>query len=55
MYQPLWLDGKTVGDARRDAVTRYEAIRSRLAHLPEGFRMVDVGAHCGYFSYRAAD
>lgn len=55
MYQPLWLDGKTVGDARRDAVTRYEAIARRIAHLPEGFRMVDVGAHSGYFAYRAAD
>ena len=55
MYQPLWIDGQTVGDARRDAVTRYEAIASRLGHLPAGFRAVDVGAHSGYFAYRMAD
>lgn len=55
MYQPLWIDGRTVGNARRDAVTRYEAIAARLTHLPPGFHMVDVGAHSGYFSYRAAD
>lgn len=55
MYQPLWLDGKTVGDSRRDGIVRYEAIARRLTHLPEGFRAVDVGAHSGYFSYRMAD
>lgn len=56
-YQPLWIDGATVGadTARRDAVTRYEAIARRVAHLPAGFRMVDVGAQRGYFSYRMAD
>lgn len=55
MYQPMWRDGQTMGDARRDAVTRYEAIAGRLGHLPPGFRAVDVGAHSGYFSYRMAD
>lgn len=55
MYQPLWIDGQTVGDAKRDAVTRYEAIAGRLGYLPSGFRAVDVGAHSGYFAYRMAD
>lgn len=54
MYQPRWIDGKTVGAGERNAVTRYEAISRRL-HDRQEFSVLDVGAYAGYFSLRLAD
>lgn len=54
MYQPRWIDGKTVGAGERNAVTRYEAISRHLEDW-RGFSALDVGAYAGYFSLRLAD
>lgn len=52
-YQPLWIDGQTVGESKRDAEGRYEAIQACLsAVVRPGFTLLDVGAQSGYFSVR---
>jgi hypothetical protein len=51
-YQPMWIDGETVGPFERDCVGRYEAIRP---YVPRGARVLDFGSHYGYFSHRLAD
>lgn len=52
-YQPLWIDGKTIGESRRDAEGRYEIILSFLRDVVKpGFSLLDVGAQSGYFSVR---
>lgn len=53
-YQPEWVEGKTVGDSRRDAQGRYTAITKELAGR-RSFTVMDLGAHAGYFSLRLAD
>jgi 2-polyprenyl-3-methyl-5-hydroxy-6-metoxy-1,4-benzoquinol methylase len=55
-YQPLWIDGQTVGESIRDAEGRYMMIRECLEGLVKpGFTLLDVGAQSGYFSVRMAD
>jgi 2-polyprenyl-3-methyl-5-hydroxy-6-metoxy-1,4-benzoquinol methylase len=55
-YQPLWIDGQTVGDSLRDAERRYAMIHECLEGLVSpGFTLLDVGAQSGYFSVRFAD
>jgi hypothetical protein len=51
-YQPMWVDGETVGPFERDCIGRYEAIRP---YVPQGARVLDFGSHYGYFSHRLAD
>jgi len=51
-YQPLWVDGQTIGTGRRDVETRWQAI---VPHIPHGSRLLDLGAAQGYFTARAAD
>ena len=50
-YQPLWVNGKTVGTGRRDVETRWAAISP---HIAKGSRVLDLGAAQGYFSVRSA-
>lgn len=55
-YQPMWIDGRTVGDSRRDAEHRYAMIHECLKGLVQpGFNVLDVGAQSGYFSVRLAE
>jgi len=57
-YQPLWIDGRTVGESIRDAEHRYGMIRECLEAgklAVPGFTLLDVGAHSGYFAVRFAD
>lgn len=52
-YQPLWVNGKTVGPDRRNSAGRYEAIADCVRHLLNpGFSALDVGAQSGYFAVR---
>jgi SAM-dependent methyltransferase len=51
-YQPMWMDGRTVGPQERDCEGRYAAI---VPYVPEGARVLDFGAFTGYFSHRLAD
>lgn len=53
-YQPEWIDGKTVGNSRRDAEGRYNAIATYLGGM-RSFTALDLGAHSGYFSFRMAE
>lgn len=53
-YQPEWIDGRTVGNSRRDAEGRYNAIASYLNGM-EHFTALDLGAYSGYFSFRLAE
>lgn len=56
MYQPKWVNGKTVGKSRRDAEGRYKAIVDDLDRLGVQWgQVLDFGAHTGYFSHRLAD
>lgn len=52
-YQPLWVDGKTVGPDLRDSAARYGAIADHVrTAFPRGFSVLDLGAQSGYFSVR---
>lgn len=51
-YQPMWVDGATVGPQERDCAGRYAAI---LPFVKEGARVLDFGSFTGYFSHRLAD
>lgn len=54
MYQPKRRNGADVGRPARPAAPRFEAIASELdGH--SGLRVLDLGAHEGYFSLRLAD
>lgn len=53
MYQPKRRDGKDVGRAARPAGTRFDAIAGELDGR-RGLRILDIGAHQGYFSLRLA-
>jgi hypothetical protein len=54
MYQPRRIDGQDVGTPARPAASRFDAIAKELdGH--EGFTVLDLGAHEGYFSLRLAE
>jgi SAM-dependent methyltransferase len=52
IYQPMWVNGQTIGAQERDCEGRYHAI---APHVPEGATVLDFGAFTGYFSHRLAD
>lgn len=54
MYQPKHRDGRDVGRAARPAASRFDAIRAEVGEH-RGLRVLDLGAHEGYFSLRLAD
>lgn len=54
MYQPKRVRGRDVGTPARPAAPRYEAIARELAGH-RGLRVLDLGAHEGYFSLRTAE
>lgn len=52
-YQPLWVNGKTVGPDIRQSAGRYDVIAACLrAIIQPGFSVLDVGAQSGYFAVR---
>lgn len=54
-YQDVWRDGHAVTAGERDCAGRYDVVRGVLDGVPEPFTMLDIGAHSGYFSVRAAE
>lgn len=54
MYQPRRRDGHDVGTPARPAAPRYDAIRAELEGR-SGLRVLDLGAHEGYFALRLAE
>lgn len=54
MYQPQRRNGRDVGTPSRPAASRYEAIRDEIGDR-RGLRVLDIGAHEGYFSLRLAE
>ncbi|MFD9825524.1 class I SAM-dependent methyltransferase [Streptomyces violascens] len=53
-YQPLWINGKTVGRGMRSCEDRYQSIADYLQGR-KGFSLIDIGAHSGYFTVRLAE
>lgn len=53
MYQPKRRNGRDIGRAARPAAPRYEAIRDELDGR-RALRVLDLGAHEGYFALRLA-
>jgi hypothetical protein len=54
MYQPKRRDGADVGRPTRPAASRFEAIAAEIGDR-RGLRVLDLGAHEGYFSLRLAE
>lgn len=54
MYQPRRIDGQDVGTPARPAASRFDAIAKELEGH-EGFTVLDLGAHEGYFALRLAE
>jgi hypothetical protein len=55
IYQDVLIKGEVIHQGVRSCADRYEAIKSILATLPKGFKVLDLGASQGYFSFRMAD
>src|SRR5690554_5210741 len=55
MYQDLWVKGKLVQRGVRECENRFEAIASVLDKIPGPLRVLDLGGHTGYFSFRIAE
>lgn len=53
-YQPLWIDGSNVGVGRRSCDDRYQMISGALKDKKVK-KILDVGAHSGYFAVRLAE
>ncbi|MFD6691086.1 class I SAM-dependent methyltransferase [Streptomyces bacillaris] len=54
MYQPRRRNGRDIGTPARPAAPRYEAIARELDGQ-SGLRVLDLGAHEGYFALRLAE
>ncbi|KRE46329.1 class I SAM-dependent methyltransferase [Paenibacillus sp. Soil522] len=55
MYQDIWIKGKLKQKGERDCSLRYEHIKTQLKKLKKPFSVLNVGANCGYFSFRIAE
>lgn len=53
-YQPLWIQGANVGEGRRSCEDRYRMISDALKGKKIK-KILDVGAHSGYFAVRLAE
>jgi hypothetical protein len=52
LYQDVLIRGKVIKEGVRSCTDRYDAIKHVLASLPVGYKVLDIGASQGYFSFR---
>lgn len=55
IYQDIYINGKIVQNGVRSCNDRYEAIKPILESLTSNFKVLDIGACQGYFSFRMAE
>ncbi len=55
LYQDLWIKGAAMQVGGRGCKERYEAIEAHLSKLQGPFKVLDLGANMGYFSFRLAE
>lgn len=53
-YQPVWINGQTLRDGKRESEQRYAAIRPILDKFTRPFTVLDIGCNMGYFCNRIA-
>lgn len=55
IYQDIIVNNKVIKRGLRSCSDRYDAIRDVLNSLPREFKVLDIGASQGYFSFRMAE
>jgi len=54
IYQDVILNGRVIARGKTHCATRYALLRPTLESVRRPFRLLDIGANLGYFSFRAA-
>ncbi|MDR3624838.1 MAG: class I SAM-dependent methyltransferase [Chlamydiales bacterium] len=54
-YQDLWLKGRCIYKGQRDCQERYQHIANLCSQFKRPIKVLDIGANCGYFSFRLAE